>query len=75
VVTETQTIEVPVEVTKPLPKTLTDPIVYPPGLSEKFTVDDLIDLSFALYDKLDLANTDRAKAAELTQPQASPDTP
>lgn len=70
-VTETETVEVPVEVTKPLPETLTTPLPYPPPLSESFTVDDLLDLAFDLYDLLDVANADREKARELTQPSDS----
>lgn len=69
-VTETRTVEVPVEVTKELPKTLTDPIDYPPGLPAGFTVGNLLDLTFDLFDRLDMANADRAKAAVLTQPQS-----
>jgi hypothetical protein len=68
VVTETKTVEVPVEVTKPLPESLTDPLPYPPSLPENFTVGDLIDWAFALLDTVDVANADRASAAELTQP-------
>jgi hypothetical protein len=72
VVTETRTVEVPVEVIKPLPANLTDPIPYPLALGESFTVDDLIDQVFALYDLLDQANRDRADAAELTRPAEEP---
>ena len=74
VVTETSTIEVPVEVVKPLPASLTDPIPYPASLGGDVTVGDLLDRVFELYDLLDQANRDRASAAELTQPSAS-DTP
>lgn len=71
-VTETRTVEVPVEVIKPLPRNLTDPIPYPVALGDGFTIDDLIDQVFALYDLLDQANRDRADAAELTQPAEEP---
>lgn len=74
-VTETRTVEVPVEVTKPLPDTLTTPLPYPPPLSESFSVDDLFDLAFDLYDLLDVANADREKARELTQPAPSGEIP
>lgn len=67
-VTETETVAELVEVYKPLPKTLTDPLPYPPGLPEGFTVDDMFDLMFALFDTVDTANADRADSAELTQP-------
>lgn len=60
-------MEIPVEVYKPLPATLTNEIPYPAALPENFTVDDALDLTFALFDKLDLANKDRAKAAGLTE--------
>lgn len=77
-VTKTEIVEKEVEVTKPLPKSLTDPLVYPAGLSEGFTVGDSLDLNFDLFDLLDQANRDRAKAAELTQPRTpapAPDIP
>jgi hypothetical protein len=70
VVTETRTVEVPVEVIKPLPKPLTDPIPYPPPLPAQFDFEDLNELIHDLYDLLDLANADRLKAAELTAPAA-----
>ena len=69
VVTKTETIEVPVEVSKPLPAALVRAVPYPPALPEAFTVDDLIDLTFDLYDALDAANADKAKAGELSKPQ------
>jgi len=68
-------VEVPVEVIKPLPETLTVPLQYPPALADGFTLDNVFDLTFALFDLLDTANADRAKAAELTQQQPSPDIP
>ena len=70
-VTETRTVTEQVEVTKPLPDTLTTPLPYPPPLSESFTVDDVLDLVFDLYDLLDTANADRVKSGELTQPNDS----
>lgn len=70
-VTETQTVTEQVEVFKELPANLTAPLTYPPSLSEEFTVDDLLDLTFALFDKLDQANRDRADAETLTQPMAA----
>lgn len=75
VVTETQTVVEQVEVAKPLPETLTNPLPYPPALPVNFTVDDVLDLAFALFDSLDTANADRAKAKELTQPQTDGDIP
>ena len=69
VVTETRTVKVPVEVIKPLPTSLTTPINYPHvTLDGEITVDDLLDLVFDFYDLIDVANTDRASAAELTLP-------
>ena len=75
VVTETRTVEVPVEVSKPLPETLIRAVPYPQALPENFTVDDLIDLTFDLFDALDQANSDKARAGELTQPRSSPAVP
>jgi hypothetical protein len=43
------------------------PVAYPPALPEGFTVDDLIDLTFDLYDALDRANADKARAGEITR--------
>ena len=67
-VTETRTVEVPVEVYKPVPATLTNPIPYPPSLPENYKVRDMIDLIFALYDAHDQFNEDRADVVSLTQP-------
>ncbi len=62
------------EVVKPLPDELTDPLPYPDPLPVQFTVEDLIDQVFALYDVLDVANADRERADRLTQPLSDPDT-
>jgi hypothetical protein len=70
VVTETQTVIEQVEVYKELPVNLTAPVAYPAGLDEEFTVDDLFDLIFSLYDALDQANNDKADAGELTAPSS-----
>jgi hypothetical protein len=59
-------VEVPVEVYKELPDNLTAPVAYPEGLAEEFTVDDMFDLIFGLYDALDQANRDKADAGDLT---------
>lgn len=75
VVTETDTIEVEVEVTKPLPAALVRAVPYPPGLTEGYTVEDVIDLTFALYDSLDQANADKAQAGQLTQPTSQAEIP
>lgn len=70
VVTETEIREVPVEVYKPVPASLTDPLDYPQGhLDGEITVNDLLDLVFEFYDLLDTANEDRKSVAELTKPQ------
>lgn len=60
-----------VEVTKPLPESLTTPLPYPVLLGGEITVDDLLDLVFDFYDLIDVANTDRAAAAELTKPASA----
>ena len=75
VVTETRTVTEQVEVYRPLPAELTDPLPYPPSLSEGFTVDDVLDTAFALYDLLDAANADRERAGKLTRPESEPDAP
>ena len=77
VVTETRIVEVPVEVIKPLPKTLTEPLDYPDSamLDGDITVGDLLDLAFDLFDLVDVANADRESARELTQPPASEPAP
>lgn len=62
-------MEVPVEVYRELPKTLIEPLTYPAvALEGNITMGLLVDLVFELYDLLDVANSDRATAAELTQP-------
>ena len=61
------------EVTKPLPAALVRPTPYPAGLKENFTVEDVINLAFDLYDSLDQANADKRRAGQLTQPQVAAD--
>jgi hypothetical protein len=72
VVTETEIVEVPVEVYKPLPETLTRPLNYPDsvvfGVDGDITIDDLLDMVFDLLDTVDTANKDRASSEELTTP-------
>ena len=68
VVVETRIVEVPVEVIKPLPAAIVRPTPYPPSLEDGYTVQDVVNLAFALYDALDEANADKARAGELTQP-------
>ena len=60
-------MEVPVEVYKAVPATLTNEIPYPNALPEGYTVNDMIDLIFALYDTHDQFNKDRANVASLTE--------
>lgn len=67
VVTETEVVEVPVEVIRPVPEPMTDPITYPPPLGEEITVGSLIDRLMLMYDKLDQANRDRAAVRRLTE--------
>ena len=75
VVTETKTVVEFVEVTKPLPAALVRATPYPPSLDEGYTVEDVVDLAFALYDALDQANDDKARAGELTQPSSAEPVP
>lgn len=65
VVTETKTVEVEVEVYGKLPQTLTEPLVRPAELQEGFTEQDLWNQVFDLYDVLDLADADRARAGRI----------
>lgn len=57
-----------VEVYKPVPDTLTNEVPYPPELQEGYTVDDMIDLIFALYDGWDQFNADRVDVVSLMVP-------
>lgn len=68
-VTKTETVEVPVEVVKPVPTQLTDPLPYPDALGEQFTVGDLIDQLLEMYRLLDQANADRDSVRRLTTPE------
>ena len=76
-VTKTVTVPEFIEVTKPLPETLTRPLNYPDSsqLDGDITVNNMLDLIFDLFDVVDVANADRASAAELTQPQTSEPVP
>ena len=69
VVTKTETVEVAVEVYRELPDILVEAIPYPPALPERFEQRDLLDLVFTLYDRLDLANMDRARAGRIVKGQ------
>jgi len=62
-------VPVPVEVYRELPQDLVDPLPYPPALPERFEQRDLLDLVFTLYDRLDLANLDRARAGRIVKGQ------
>ena len=74
--TETQIVTEQVEVYKPLPETLTRPLEYPQvELSGELPVETLLDMIFEFYGIVDVANADREKAAELTRPLLSSDTP
>lgn len=64
-----ETRDVPVEVFKPLPDQITAPLVYPQQLRAGYTVQDVIELTFALYDLIDRANADRAAAAAMSTPK------
>ena len=60
---ETRTVEVPVEVVRPIPAQLTDPIPYPEA---EYTVSGLVELIVDLYDRLDQANADREHVKRLS---------
>ena len=67
IVTKTETVEVEVEVYRELPDSLVEPLPYPPPLPERFEQRDLLDLVFTLFDRLDLANLDRARAGHIVK--------
>jgi hypothetical protein len=69
------TLEVPVEVYRPLPGQLTEPLAYPPAFSDSITVEDLVTLIVQLYDTVDLANRDRAIIRRLTEDPVMPKKP
>lgn len=66
-VTKTEVVKETVEVYRELPQELTDPIPYPNPLSERFTVNDMIDLIYDLYDTVDLANRDRKRSGRIVK--------
>jgi len=66
-VTETRTVEVLVEVVRPVPEQLTTPLRYPEPLGEVITIETLIDRLFQLYDLVDQANVDRASVKEISE--------
>lgn len=65
VVTQTQTVEVPVEVMRPVPAEFTSPLPYPAPLGAEFTVEDLVEQLFGAYDVIDRCNADRASVKTL----------
>jgi hypothetical protein len=58
-------VERQTEVYRPLPNELVKPLAYPESLPERFTIEDTFDLIYGLYDSLDLANDDRARAGRI----------
>jgi hypothetical protein len=64
VAVETRTVEVPVEVVRPIPAQLTDPLPYPEA---EYTVSGLVDLVVELYDRVDQCNADRSAAKRLSE--------
>lgn len=60
VVTQVRTVEVPVEVMRPVPPEYTDALPYPAPLGDSITVEDLVEQLFDAYDVLDRCNADRA---------------
>ena len=63
VVERTRTVEVPVEVVRPIPAQLTDPIAYPEA---EYTISGLVELVLELYERLDQANADRETVKRLS---------
>ena len=65
VVAKSKEVERQTEVYRPLPDELVEALPYPTPLSERFTIEDSIDRIYELYDSLDLANSDRARAGRI----------
>ena len=65
-----KTVEVPIEIIKPLPAPLTAPLEYPPALPVPLTFAALMAQVEALYALVDRANADRKAAAALSSPTA-----
>lgn len=65
VVAKSKEVQRQTEVYRPLPAELIEPIPYPKPLTERFTIEDSIDRIYELYDSLDLANNDRARAGRI----------
>lgn len=63
-VVETRTVEVPVEVVRPIPAQLTDPLPYP---AAEYNVSGLVDLVVELYDRVDQCNADRVAVKRLSE--------
>lgn len=58
-------MEVQVEVVKPIPAVWTDPIVYPAAFGDSFSIQDVVQKMFEMYDLLDQCNADRASVKAL----------
>lgn len=65
VVVKSKEVERQTEVYRPLPRELVEPLALPESLPDGFTVEDTFDLIYSLYDSLDLANSDRARAGRI----------
>ena len=62
-------VYVPQNVYVAVPTSLTAPLPYPNALPAQFTVRDVIEQAFAVYDALDQCNADRAAVLTLTTPK------
>ena len=65
VVTRVETVEVPVEVVRPVPSAFTDPLMYPAPLDGQITVEQIVNQLFEAYDLIDRCNADRASVKSL----------
>lgn len=65
VVTQVRTVEVPVEVTKPIPEELTAPLPYP-VLDNEITVEGLVEAFYGALDTVDQCNADRASVRAIS---------
>lgn len=69
VVTQVRTVEVPVEVTKPIPEELTAPLHYP-TLEAEITVEGLVEAFYEALDTVDRCNADRASVRAISPTSA-----
>ena len=65
IVTQVRTVEVPVEVVKPIPAELITPLPYP-ALEAETTVEGLVEALYQALDTVDRCNADRASVRAIS---------